>query len=76
MPQFPGSYPLTVPGFALHGALRIDPDAADVGSTCWRSCRRRVQGRTALGERAGERDLRVGQGTRHEPFVKGAGTGA
>jgi hypothetical protein len=31
-----------------------------------------VQGRTALGERAGERDLRVGQGARREPFVKGA----
>lgn len=30
-----------------------------------------VQGRAALGERAGERDQRVGCGTRNEPFVKG-----
>ncbi|MBX3464133.1 MAG: transposase [Planctomycetes bacterium] len=30
-----------------------------------------VQGRTALGERAGERDVRVGRGSRSEPFVKG-----
>ena len=30
-----------------------------------------VQGRAALGERAGERDQRVGRGTRNEPFVKG-----
>ena len=30
-----------------------------------------VQGRAALGERAGERDVRVGRGTRSEPFVKG-----
>ncbi len=29
-----------------------------------------VQGRTALGERAGERDVRVGRGSRSEPFVK------
>jgi len=29
-----------------------------------------VQGRTALGERAGQRDQRIGQGSRHEPFVK------
>jgi len=27
-----------------------------------------VQGRAALGERAGERDQRVGRGTRNEPF--------
>jgi len=31
-----------------------------------------VQGRAALGERAGERDQRVGRGTRNEPFVKGS----
>lgn len=30
-----------------------------------------VQGRTALGERAGERDVRPGRGTRNEPFAKG-----
>ncbi|MCY2957636.1 MAG: transposase, partial [Planctomycetota bacterium] len=30
-----------------------------------------VQGRAALGERAGERDQRVGRGTRNEPFAKG-----
>ncbi|MBZ0154208.1 MAG: transposase, partial [Planctomycetes bacterium] len=30
-----------------------------------------VQGRTALGERAGERDQRPGRGTRNEPFAKG-----
>jgi hypothetical protein len=29
-----------------------------------------VQGRAAFGERAGERDLRIGRGTRVEPFVK------
>jgi hypothetical protein len=29
-----------------------------------------VQGRTALGERVGERDVRVGRGSRSEPFVK------
>jgi len=29
-----------------------------------------VQGRTALGERAGERDVRVGRGSQSEPFVK------
>lgn len=29
-----------------------------------------VQGRRALGERAGERDMRVGRGSRSEPFVK------
>ena len=31
-----------------------------------------VQGRAALGERAGERDARAGCCTRSEPFVKGA----
>jgi hypothetical protein len=30
-----------------------------------------VVGRAALGEQAGERDVRVGRGTRAEPFVKG-----
>ena len=30
-----------------------------------------VQGRTALGERAGAMDARVGRGTRREPLVKG-----
>src|SRR5262245_2996255 len=30
-----------------------------------------VQGRTALGERAGALDARVARGTRREPFVKG-----
>jgi len=30
-----------------------------------------VQGLAALGERAGTRDVRVGRGTRNEPFVKG-----
>lgn len=25
MPQYPGTYPLAVPGFTLHGALRVDP---------------------------------------------------
>ena len=30
-----------------------------------------VQGRAALGERAGERDQRVGRGMRNEPFSKG-----
>ena len=30
-----------------------------------------VQGRTALGERAGEGDCRPGRGTRNEPFAKG-----
>jgi hypothetical protein len=30
-----------------------------------------VQGRTALGERAGQRDERPGRGSREEPFVKG-----
>jgi hypothetical protein len=30
-----------------------------------------VQGRTALGERAGAMDVRVGRGMRSEPFVKG-----
>jgi hypothetical protein len=29
-----------------------------------------VQGRAALGERAGDHDLRVGRGSRSEPFVK------
>ncbi|MCP4037316.1 MAG: hypothetical protein GY733_10295 [bacterium] len=30
-----------------------------------------VQGRAALGEHAGQRDVRAGRGTRDEPFVKG-----
>jgi len=30
-----------------------------------------VQGRAALGERSGQRDVRAGRGTRDEPFVKG-----
>ena len=49
-----------------------DDDAADGGAELLvELAAASVQGRAALGERAGERDQRVGRGTRNEPFVKG-----
>ena len=49
-----------------------DDDAADGGAELLvELAAASVQGRAALGERAGERDQRVGRGTRNEPFAKG-----
>jgi hypothetical protein len=47
-----------------------DPAAVDPG--LWRELgAAAIQGRTALGEGAGEWDERIGRGSRSEPFVKG-----
>jgi len=47
-----------------------DPAAVDPG--LWRELgAAAIQGRTALGEGAGEWDQRIGRGSRNEPFVKG-----
>jgi len=46
-------------------------DVGDGGELLMDLAAAAVQGRAALGERAGQRDQRVGRGTRNEPFVKG-----
>ena len=47
------------------------PDASDGEQLLLALDSAAVQGVAAIGERQGQRDVRVGQGSRGEPFVKG-----
>jgi len=48
----------------------VDCEASGAGDLQQELGAAAVQGKAALGERAGRRDQRIGQGTRAEPFVK------